>query len=46
MTAEEKAEAATLSGEKVKEIADEAGVDPAVFAIFINGYALNCKRVS
>jgi hypothetical protein len=27
-------------------IAQDARIDPANFAIFINGYAITCKRVS
>jgi len=46
MTSDEKKKAENLSDEQVKNIADEVGIDPAVFAIFMNGYALNCKRVS
>lgn len=46
MTEDEKKEADKLSDEQVGQIAERAGVDPAVFAIFVNGYALECKRVS
>jgi signal recognition particle GTPase len=46
MTDNEKNNADKLSDEQIKKIAEDAGIDPAVFAIFINGYSLNCKRVS
>ena len=46
MTPAEKQDADNLSDEQVQRIADDAQVDPANLAIFINGYALNCKRVS
>ena len=46
MTPEEKQNADTLTDEQIKRIAADAKVDPANFAIFINGYALHCKRVS
>ena len=47
MTADEKANAERLTDEQVAKIADEAKVDKAIAAIFINGYAikkLNVKR--
>ena len=40
MTADEKAKAANLIDDQVRKIADDAKIDPALFAIFINGYAL------
>lgn len=46
MTPTEKQNAQTLSDEQIARIAEDAGVDPGNFAIFINGYALTCKRVS
>ncbi len=46
MTAAEKENAAVLTDEQIHRIAADAGVDPANWAIFINGYALTCKRVS
>jgi len=46
MTPGEKQNAADLTDEQVQKIADDAKIDPANFAIFINGYALSCKRVS
>ena len=45
MTGDEKENACNLTDEKIKTIASDAGVDPGNFAIFINGYALECKRV-
>ena len=44
MTADEKAKAANLTDEQVYKIADDAKVDPALFAIFINGYALHRRN--
>ena len=46
MTPGEKKEADSLTDEQIQKIAADAQIDPAVFAIFINGYALYCKRVS
>lgn len=46
MTKEEKANAAELTDEQVHRIAADAQLDPANLAIFFNGYALHCKRVS
>ena len=46
MTADERERASELSDDEVSRIAADAGVDAANFAIFINGYALHCKRVS
>ncbi|MHB0946362.1 MAG: hypothetical protein ACYC3B_04270 [Sedimentisphaerales bacterium] len=40
MTDSEKQNADTLNDEQVKKIADDAKIDAGVFAIFINGYAL------
>lgn len=44
MTPDEKAKAANLIDDQVRKIADDAKVDPALFAIFINGYALHRKK--
>ena len=44
MTPNEKAKAANLTDEQVYKIADDAKVDPALFAIFINGYALHRRN--
>ncbi len=46
MTPSERLAADRLSDEQIERIAADAHVDPANFAIFMNGYALVCKRVS
>jgi len=46
MTPGEKQTADRLSDDQIEKIAADALVDPANFAIFMNGYALVCKRVS
>jgi hypothetical protein len=46
MTPDEKQNADNLTDEQIQKIAIDAGIDPGIFAIFINGYALHCKRVS
>jgi len=46
MTPGEKQYADSLTDEQIQKIASDAQIDPANFAIFINGYALHCKRVS
>ena len=46
MTPAEKGQADRLPDEQIERIATDAQVDPANFAIFMNGYALMCKRVS
>jgi signal recognition particle GTPase len=46
MTTDEKKNADRLGDEQIHKIAADAGIDPANLAIFINGYALQCKRVS
>jgi signal recognition particle GTPase len=46
MTPAEKQSADSLTDEQTRRIAEDAGTDPANFAIFVNGYALYCKRVS
>jgi len=46
MTPAEKENADTLSDEQTERLATDAHVDPANLAIFLNGYALHCKRVS
>jgi hypothetical protein len=46
MTTREKAVAADLTDQQIQRIAEDAEVDPANLAIFVNGYALYCKRVS
>jgi hypothetical protein len=46
MTPEEKQNADALTDDQMQKIAVDADTDPGIFAIFINGYALHCKRVS
>jgi len=46
MTPAEKKNADMLTDEQVQKLAADAQIDPANLAIFLNGYALNCKRVS
>ena len=46
MTTAEKENAGNLTDEQIERIAYDAQVDPANFAIFINGYILQNKRVS
>ena len=46
MTASEKENAGNLTDEQIERIAYDAQIDPANFAIFINGYILHGKRVS
>jgi len=46
MTPGEKQAADQLSDEQIESIAADARVDRGNLAIFINGYALVCKRVS
>jgi len=46
MTPDEKKNADSLTDEQIQRIATDAQIDPANFAIFINGYVLHCKRVS
>jgi hypothetical protein len=46
MTPREKTNVAGLSDEQIQRIADDARVDPANLAIFVNGYVLQCQRVS
>jgi signal recognition particle GTPase len=46
MTPIEKQNAANLTDEQIQRIASDAQIDPANLSIFINGYALHCKRVS
>ena len=46
MTPDERQNADTLTDEQTERLAVDAQIDPANLAIFLNGYALNCKRVS
>lgn len=45
MTTTEKQNAENLTDEQIQKIADDAEIDTGIFAIFINGYILECKRV-
>jgi len=45
MTPTEKSAPEKLTDEQVIKIAEDAGIDAGTFAIFINGYILECKRV-
>jgi len=44
MTPAEKQNAVNLTDEQVQKIAADAGIDAGIFAIFINGYALERKE--
>jgi hypothetical protein len=44
MTVAEKNEAASLTDEQVERIAEDAKVDKALLAIFINGFALKTEN--
>ena len=44
MTPDERENAAELTDEQIHRIAQDARVDPGIFAIFINGYYLENKR--
>ena len=46
MTPSEKEKVDSLTDEQIQRIATDAEIDPANLAIFVNGYALHCKRVS
>ena len=46
MTPGEKQAAQSLTDQQIQKIATDAGIDTALFAIFINGYALACKKGS
>jgi len=46
MTPDEKQNAEALTDEQMERLAADAQIDPANLAIFLNGYALHCKRVS
>ena len=46
MTADEMKNAEQLTDQQVRKISQDAGIDSALFAIFINGYNLYLKRVS
>ncbi len=44
MTAEEKTKADELGDEQIQKIAGDAGINTGLFAIFINGYTLHCRK--
>ncbi len=46
MTPGEKEKADSLTDEQIQKIASDAEIDPAIFAIFMNGFELQHKRVS
>jgi hypothetical protein len=46
MTPAEKESADALTDEQTERLAADAQIDPANLAIFLNGYALHCKRIS
>ena len=45
MTPTEKQNIENLTDEQIQRIAADAEIDAGIFAIFINGYILECKRV-
>ncbi len=45
MTPNERQAPQNLADEQIQKIAADAGIDAGLFAIFINGYVLHCKRV-
>lgn len=44
MTPGEKKDVASLTDEQIQRIAEDAKIDAGTFAIFVNGYILECKR--
>lgn len=46
MTPSEKTGAENLTDEQVLKIAEDAGIDEGMFAIFVNGYVLECMKNS
>ena len=44
MTRSEKQNVSSLTDDQIQKIAEDAHIDPAIFAIFINGYVLHCRR--
>ena len=44
MTPAEKQNAHNLTDDQIQKIADDAKIDPANLAIFINGYALHRRK--
>lgn len=45
MTPAEKSAVEELTDEQIQKIAEDAKIDAGIFAIFINGYIIECKRV-
>ena len=45
MTPGEKQAVESLTDQQIQKIADDANIDAALFAIFINGFILERKRV-
>lgn len=45
MTPDEKENAGSLSDQQILKIASDAGIDTGKFAIFINGFALELRRL-
>lgn len=45
MTAAEKENAAALTDAQIERIADDANVDKATLAIFINGYVITISKI-
>jgi len=46
MTPDEKQNAERLTDEQVYKIAADAQIDPAILAIFINGFSLHCRHLA
>ena len=44
MTAEEKINAEKLTDGQIQRIAGDAKIEPGLLGIFINGYALHCRK--
>jgi hypothetical protein len=44
LTPQEKSEADRLTDQQVKKLADDAKIDPALAAIFFNGFALELRK--
>ncbi len=45
MTQDEKINAAKLSDAQILKIAQDAKIDPAILAVFINGYCIELKKL-
>jgi preprotein translocase subunit Sss1 len=45
MTAAEKETAASLTDEQIERIAEDANVDKAILAIFMNGFAIKISKI-